>query len=104
MVARLTGEIASRARSPPPAMHGLVVRSSATFWRSAPSWPIASWTEDYMKNRQGGADSALGGDPKGPALRTPPPPPAAAPPPAWAPPGCLQQPRRLTSHTPKVGR
>src|SRR6516165_1367246 len=70
MVARLSGEIASRARPLAPAMHGLVVGSPATFWRSAPSWPIASWTEGYKRNRHAMADKAhLGGSQM---TRTPP--------------------------------
>src|SRR5258708_19735458 len=60
MVARLTGEIACRPRSPPPTMRGLVVGSSATFWRSARSWPIASWTEGDKRNRTRRPISAFG--------------------------------------------
>src|SRR6516164_7937340 len=38
--------------------------SSATFLLSAPSWPIASWTEDYKRNRHATADKRIEGGPQ----------------------------------------
>src|SRR6516225_7539739 len=48
----------------PPAMRGLVVGSSATFWRSARSWPIASWSGDYKRNWHATADKHIWEDRK----------------------------------------
>src|SRR5262244_2022097 len=38
--------------------------SSATFLPSAPSWPIASWTEDYKRNRHATAHKRIEGGPQ----------------------------------------
>src|SRR5215467_4727305 len=38
--------------------------SSATFLLSAPSWPIASWTEDYKRHRHATADKRIEGGPQ----------------------------------------
>src|SRR5499433_4449472 len=49
-------------------MHESSVRSdagsSATFLLSAPSWPIASWTEDYKRHRHATADKRIEGGPQ----------------------------------------
>src|SRR5262249_24978125 len=65
MVARLPGEIAALERAP-------ICESSvpseagppSTFLPSAPSCPIASWTEDYKRKRHATANKRIEGGPQ----------------------------------------